>query len=69
MIPRKVWEVCPFCGKSIRVPSNKIGTCDRCGHEITPCSACLESDCSRCRFRKERKHTDMSYYLLNHQNA
>lgn len=56
MMPKKIWEVCPFCGKSIRVPSNKASTCDRCGNVIFPCSACKVSDCARCPHRKGKRH-------------
>ena len=55
MMPKKIWEVCPFCGKSVRVPSNKMGTCDRCGANVMPCSVCNRPDCSECLFKKKSR--------------
>ena len=50
---RKCWEVCPVCGRSVRIPVNG-GTCDGCGARVLPCSACTEAECDRCPYEKVR---------------
>lgn len=44
---RKVWTVCPGCGRSMRVPYGKVHRCMFCGVDILPCESC-ERDCGRC---------------------
>ena len=55
---RKTWEVCPGCGKSIRVPGDKAVACPVCGARVRPCSRCGAGDCDRCPYEpKARRET------------
>lgn len=52
---RKVWEVCPGCGRSIRVPGDKVVACPNCGTRVRPCSGCGAGDCDQCPYEPKAR--------------
>ena len=51
----KVWEVCPSCGRQIRVSERRGGCCDVCGELVPPCSRCTGHECSECPHEPRRR--------------
>lgn len=46
-------ELCPNCGREVRVPTDRISLCPECGYPVRPCSMCAKCTGAACPFGAE----------------